>query len=116
MFNWLRELYEIRREKSICNTCAVLQQELDRERREKQALLDHILNPRVPEVTTAQNDTPVPILTPKRPWRAVQADLERQDRLKQQEIMRQFEDRVPVKPGDSKEIEKLEEKLGIKDA
>jgi len=112
MFNWLRELYEIRRERNICSTCEVLRIELDKERREKERLLNHILSPKE-EILPTPNEAPSPVFAAKRPWRALQRELEERDRIQHQQVLREFQDKVDPKPVDSSAIEELEKKLGI---
>jgi hypothetical protein len=114
MFNWLRELYEIRRERNICQTCEVLRIELDKERREKERLLNHILSPKE-EPEALSPSAPAPVFAAKRPWRALQRELEERDRIQHQQVLRDFQDRVDPKPVDSSSIKELEKKLGIPD-
>jgi hypothetical protein len=115
MFNWLRELYEIRRERLVCPTCDVLRSELDKERREKERLLNHILSPKE-ETPTLTNEAPTPVFSAKRPWRALQRELEARDSLKHQQIIKEFDDKVNPKAGDSSQIRELEKNLGIPSA
>jgi hypothetical protein len=112
MFQWLRELNDILRERRVCNTCEVLRIELEKERREKQSLLDHILTPRTQE-PQVQTENPQPVFTPKRPWRMVQKELELKDRAEHQRILREVEDKIAAKPVDSSAIQQLEKNLGI---
>ena len=110
MFNWLRELYEIRdmrRERDLyCASCEVLKVELAAERREKEKLLAHILHPAT-EAAPIQNEEKEPIRPQHVPWRVKQQELETRDREEAQRIMNQFRNRKPV------DTEKLEKEMNI---
>lgn len=108
MFQWLREYYDIRREKRelerVCLACEVFKVELAQERIEKQRLLNHILHPVAEIQTTA--DTPEPVMPKHVPWRVRQQELEQKDRLEHQRIMTEFRNKVV-------NTEKLEKEMGI---
>lgn len=97
MFQWLRELYEIRRDHKelsrVCQSCEVLKVELSKERREKEMLLQHVLHPKVEESIKPEGE-PQPIRARHTPWRVKQQELESQDRQQAQRIMQEFKDRV----------------------
>lgn len=108
MWNWLRELYDIRRENKMsrCDSCDILKVELAQERREKERLLNHILNPQPQSEPTAEK--PEPIMPKHVPWRVKQQELETRDRQEAARILAQFKDRVK-----SADTEKLEKDMGI---
>lgn len=107
MWGWLRELYDIRRENKIphCDSCDILKVELAQERREKERLLNHILQPQV-ENTAREPEKPEPIIPKHVPWRVKQQELEAKDRAEAARIMNQFKNRV-VK------TEEIEKEMGI---
>lgn len=109
MFQWLEELYRIRRENRlarVCPSCDILATELSKERREKEILLQHILNPPLSTAPEPVISEPIP---PKHvPWRVKQQQLEMEDRKEHQRIMKEFGARVNPVP-----IEKLEKEMGI---
>lgn len=94
MWGWLRELREILSEPPICQSCEVLRVELNAVRREKEILLDRILNPDAGQFPSAV--APAPIGMPSRhvPWRVKQQELEAQDRAKHEQIMAEFRART----------------------
>lgn len=108
MWNWLREFYEIRQEvrdrRSYCQSCETLRVELNNARREKQILLDKIINP-TPETFQQLAPEPQPILTRHKPWRVRQAELEAEDRVKAEQIKRDFTDRLEKSIGVKKDGE-----------
>lgn len=97
MFQWLRELYEIRRDhrelSRVCQSCEVLKVELSKERREKEMLLQHVLHPKTEEVDKVELD-PQPIKSRHVPWRVKQQELEAEDRQQASRIMEEFKARV----------------------
>lgn len=109
MFQWLREYYDIRREKRelerVCLACEVFKVELAQERIEKQRLLNHILHPKTEDEPVISND-PQPIMPKHVPWRVRQQELEQKDRLEHQRIMTEFRNKVV-------NTEKLEKEMGI---
>lgn len=96
MFAWLRELQDIlqtrREQRNHCNTCEVLQMELERERREKNRLLEKILTPVVDEVRAAPE--PMPVMPRYKPWRVKQQELEAADRIQHERILKEFKERT----------------------
>ena len=104
MFGWLEELYRIRRanreairqeilESQVCQSCEVLKVELAKERREKEMLLSHILHPKSEELPV-RNENPTPILPRHVPWTVKQQELEAQDRMQKERILKEFQERV----------------------
>lgn len=113
MWNWLRELYEIRRENrelnSICPACEVFKVELSNMRRERDILLNRVLTPTSTPETQITGD-PQPVILRHMPWKVKQQELERQDRLEHERILTEFKNKVsPLK------TEELEKSIGIKD-
>ena len=93
MFQWLRELYDIRREFRACESCETLKIELSKERREKDMLLQHVLHPKIEEAPRIEG-APEPIRPKHIPWRVKQQELEAEDRQQKQRIMQEFQARV----------------------
>lgn len=110
MFQWLEELYEIRRRNRVCESCEVLKVEIAQIRREKDLLLQHVLHPKDETQPVMQDANPGAILRGHKPWRVKQQELEMQDRLQHNRIMAEFKAKVdPVK------TEQLEKEMGIAD-
>lgn len=103
MFNWLRELRDILREPRPCTSCDVLKVEIANLRREKETLLNRLLEPQVQETRIVAPE-PVPIPQRHKPWRVKQQELERADRLEHDRIMAEFK----------KKISGIEETMGVK--
>lgn len=92
MFNWLRELLELRyefREKRLnlereenevrCESCEILKIQLDRSNIERDKLLFRILE----RPTEVMNEKPVDITPPRNiPWNVRKQMLEQEDRMK----------------------------------
>lgn len=117
MFKWLAEFYEIRRENKLavqCASCEVLKVELAAERREKQMLLNRILNPN-DQTQPANENRPEPVLSKHIPWRVKQQELEAQDRAVASRIKKEFDDKIPTAKV-SENIAKMEREMGISDA
>ncbi len=90
MFNWLRELYEIRRDNKVCETCNVLKMENARLLAENSKLIDRILEKPVEKVIeTTENFKP--ILPRNTSWNIKRQMLEAEDRKKAQIIKQQNE-------------------------
>lgn len=113
MWAWLAELYDIKRTdrelSSVCQSCEILKVELSNMRREKEILLQHVLNP--PAATAPEPVSEPELIRPKHiPWRVKQQELETADRQQAARIMQEFKAKVnPVN------IEKLEKEMGIAD-
>lgn len=114
MWNWLRELYEIRRENkeraSVCPACEVFKVELSNSRRTNDMLLSRILTPQAMSEPIASGD-PQPIILKHKPWKVKQQELERQDRHEAARIMTEFQNKIKTV-----NTEELEKQLGIKNA
>lgn len=124
MFQWVRELLEIRYEfrerklrleeektqsEKICSSCEVLRMALDRANHEKEQLLSKILNPPKEEEVKEANE-PLPIKSRHIPWRVRQQMLEEEDRVKAKVLQEHQEN---LKEANKASIQKLESKLGI---
>lgn len=107
MFNWLRELYEIRKENKTCESCENLKFELAQVRLENSRLLDHILAKPVPEPEVKQEFIK-PVLPNMIPWRVRQQMLEAEDRQKAR-LMKEHTNKEPK----SNTVEELEKELGV---
>lgn len=110
MFQWLEELYEIRRRNRVCESCEILKTELSSERREKFMLLQRLIEPHKPEAAIESNENPVPVFQGHKPWRVKQQELETEDRRQAARIMQEFKARVNPAVTD-----KLEKDMGIAD-
>lgn len=127
MFRWLEELYEIRRrnrEQALyCPTCEALKVELAAERREKEMLLQKLLNPIAEPAPEASTDFK-PYIPKHRPWKVIQQELEKKDKEEAERILREFREKsgvrtqpiqaVPI-PAESRvqSIAAVEKELGI---
>lgn len=107
MFNWLRELYEIRatyRKVEVCESCEALKQMNDHLRMDNEKLLRRILEPKVEPERIVAPEPMVPIHR-NVPWRVKQQMLEAEDRQKANAL------RQAAKPDNS--IEALEKDLDL---
>ena len=119
MFQWYRELLQIRleareakrqiaQEERICQSCEVLKVELEKERREKQQLLAHILTPQTTEEPTRSDEPATPLRTARHvPWRVKQQQLELEDKRQRERILTEFRERARVP------IDQMEKTMGI---
>lgn len=134
MWNWLRELYDIRDSRraalEVCKSCETLKIQLERANYEREQLINHLLRPpQTPQVLKA----PVPVTQPLAgrhvPFRVRQQILEAESREearilhKHQEDLKKATDAIISKPADtfhidhidtSPQVEELEQELGIK--
>lgn len=102
MFNWLRELYEIRaayRVPKVCESCEALKQMNDHLRMDNEKLLRKILEPKV-EVERTVAPEPMAPLHRNVPWRVKQQMLEAEDRQKANAL------RQAAKPDTIEDLEK----------
>lgn len=82
MFNWLREYFELKREYKACESCETLRRQLEIANREKEVLLNRIINPIVPEVKSVEQIEPKMIMPRAIPWNVRRQMLEAEDRKK----------------------------------
>ena len=122
MFDWLRELKEIWHEKAPCESCEILKVELSSLRREKELLLQHALYGKSLEPERIEAPEPQPLPSRHKPWKVKQQELEAADRVKAQQILREFRTKesaarntnpVPIAFTPASTIEELEQNLGI---
>ena len=97
MFNWLRELYEIRREGKVCDTCEVLKMENARLLNEQSRLLDRILHVPTPNVVVEPTEFK-PILPRNTSWNVRRQSLEAESRRQAQIIKQREKEYQPDMP------------------
>lgn len=83
--------FERKRESTHCQSCDTLRQMLDTANREKERLLDLIIEKNKPEPRYEGSEVLNPIRTAQLPWRARQAMLEAEDRKKAQ-VLREHQE------------------------
>lgn len=111
MFNWLRELleikYEYREKKLHCISCDTLKEQLTHANYEKEMLLKRIMEkPEAPVIEQKKEMTPPRMI----PWNVRRQMLEREDREKAR-LMREA-----PKPDSTQSVEDLEKELDIASA
>lgn len=91
MFNWLRELYEIRRDNKICTSCETLKMQLAIVNQEKKVLLDSVLS--APEKVVEQQEKEYKPILPRTHtnWNVRRQMLEAEDRKKAQLVKQKVE-------------------------
>ncbi len=127
MFNWLKELLEIRYEfrerrlrleeetaerKHVCPTCEIFKVEIERANREKELLLNKILQP-PDKVEIVQR--PITVNPPRQmPFAIKRQLLEAEDRVKADKL-RKFEEenQASQKPSSADPIREMEKTMGI---
>lgn len=92
MFSWLEELYRIRRENRICESCENLKQQLSLEREEKKILLDKLLKEPEPIIQEEPKEYK-PILPRMIPWNTRKHMLEAESK-KQAQLIKQNKEKV----------------------
>jgi hypothetical protein len=91
MFNWFRELLEIRyefrernlklvAESKVCESCEVLKMQLSLVQQEKEKLLNLIVDKHQPEPVQVIRETPEPIRPKHTPWAVKKQMLEQESR------------------------------------
>ena len=127
VFNWLKELLEIRYEfrerrlrleeetserKHVCPTCEIFKVEIERANREKELLLNKILQPPAPQEEVKR---PITVNPPRQmPFAIKRQILEAEDRI-QAEKLRKFneENQASQKPSSADPIREMEQVMGI---
>jgi|SRR5215831_4553285 len=108
MFKWLRELYEIRREYRICESCENLKMELARAHDENKLLLSYVMNPPKVEEPLPEPGNLKPILPTVMPWSIRKRMLEEEGRKQAELIKKSNEERAA-------RIESIEKELGVEE-
>lgn len=107
MWNWLHHLFNphcqecLIEKESSCKSCEILKQELALSHAREQKYIDALLVQEDKELVP--QELPKPIISAYKPWRVKQAELENEEKKRAVDLMNRR----------TKEIEKLEEELGV---